>query len=166
MERGPSLIRRLRIIESVWSMYCTLPTNSDSSSFKLHRHPLWCVTNFDHLFTGERATAKHWSSRYSNAYFFSNPVPIPQYSRTTAEIVETVLYLRHEGAKSTLRGLHLVLKHQNLLLQPNYTSNRIYNASFLDFLFDPSRVGKYFINPNSNFDAEIHLNIIVLVFFY
>ena len=65
----------------------------------------------------------------------------------TAEIVEAVLNLSRGEVASTLRGLHSVLKFDKsrggiLFVTP-------FHASFLDFLSDPSRAGKYFIEPHS-----------------
>jgi len=89
--------------------------------------------------------------RILKCLFFSDLL----HSRITAETVETVLNLRRGEVKSTLRGLHSVLN----IKQYSYRITHVkpYHASFLDFLSDPSRAGKYFINPNSK---QRHLGFI------
>lgn len=64
-----------------------------------------------------------------------------------AEIIETVLNLSRGEVASTLRGLHSVIKIGNY--GGCITHITPFHTSFLDFLSDPSRAGKYFIDSHS-----------------
>jgi len=72
--------------------------------------------------------------------------PVAQH-KITAKIVEVVLNLSHGEVASTLRGLHSVLRIDKY--PDGGTHIQPFHASFLDFLSDPSRSGKYFIDSHS-----------------
>ena len=63
-----------------------------------------------------------------------------------AEIVEAVLNFSPGEVSATLRGLHSVLKFGKYRDLLHFTP---FHASFRDFLSDPSRAGKYFIQAHS-----------------
>jgi len=65
----------------------------------------------------------------------------------TVEMVEAILNLSRGEVVSTLRGLHSVLKIHKYPV--GITHITLFHASFRDFLSDPGRAGKFFIEPHS-----------------
>ena len=68
--------------------------------------------------------------------------------RATVELIEAVLNLSHGEVVSTLRGLRSVLKIRKYHAR-EMTRLIPFRAPFLDFLSDPNRAGRYFVDAKA-----------------